>query len=61
VTYVFKVANKVTGKSMRIVAENVRIPVGLREEARKHVLGAQKAKEVEERRKLHKEKAPKGD
>ncbi len=60
-TSYFKVANAKTGAAIRIVVENTTLPVSVREELRRHVLGAQKANEVEENRRHFKAKTAKAD
>ncbi|MDI6773230.1 MAG: hypothetical protein QME77_11690 [bacterium] len=60
-TRYFRVANTKTGVAIRIVTENTNLPANIREELRRHVLGAEKAKALEEKRRHVKARAAKAD
>jgi hypothetical protein len=60
-TRYFRVANTKTGVAIRIVTENTNLPVSIREELRRHVLGAEKAKALGEKHRHVKARAAKAD
>ena len=49
-THIFEVADKGTGKAVRIVTEKVEIPQSVINEMRRRVLGASMAQKLQDRR-----------